>query len=168
MNKRWMLRGLLLLLIAAELIGMFRLSGEEAPQSDRTSGSFIETLLQTADPSFASQDEETRALRVQRLQKGVRTLAHLSEYLLLGLLTAAFSMTFFNWRRWLLGVVGGGVLWAVLDEIHQSFVPGRSCQASDVAVDTVGILLGAALVLLGRSAVRNIRARISKRKDANE
>jgi VanZ family protein len=35
-----------------------------------------------------------------------------------------------------------GFLYAVSDEIHQYFVPGRAMQARDVLIDTSGVLLG--------------------------
>lgn len=35
-----------------------------------------------------------------------------------------------------------GFLYAVSDEIHQYFVPGRAMQARDVLIDTAGVLLG--------------------------
>ena len=37
---------------------------------------------------------------------------------------------------------------AVLDEVHQAFVPGRSCELRDVCIDSAGVLLGAAFLLL--------------------
>lgn len=33
------------------------------------------------------------------------------------------------------------VLYAVSDEVHQSFVPGRHARVTDVLIDTIGILL---------------------------
>lgn len=47
------------------------------------------------------------------------------------------------------------VLWGWLDEIHQAFVPGRSCDALDLVADTAGALVGAA----ARTAVQRLRAR---------
>ncbi|NOQ22784.1 MAG: VanZ family protein [Candidatus Aegiribacteria sp.] len=35
-----------------------------------------------------------------------------------------------------------GVLYAVSDEIHQSFVPGRDCSAGDLLADIVGLSAG--------------------------
>jgi len=32
-----------------------------------------------------------------------------------------------------------GASWGVLDEIHQSFVPGRDCSAGDLLADIVGL-----------------------------
>lgn len=43
------------------------------------------------------------------------------------------------WTTCVIGVLG------LLDEIHQSFVPGRSSEAFDVVADLVGGILGASL-----------------------
>jgi len=52
------------------------------------------------------------------------------------------------------------VLWAVSDEFHQSFVPGRDASALDVVADTVGFGLSLALfALAGARASAAGRAR---------
>ncbi len=43
------------------------------------------------------------------------------------------------------------VLWACLDEIHQSFVPDREVEIADVVMDTAGVTLA---VLAGESILR--------------
>jgi VanZ family protein len=35
-----------------------------------------------------------------------------------------------------------GVMYAVTDEIHQMFVPGRTADAADLVADTIGVALG--------------------------
>jgi VanZ family protein len=65
----------------------------------------------------------------------LRKAAHMTEYAILALLLAralqrevpAFAL---------------GVLYAVSDEIHQSFVRGRHAAVLDVAIDSVGLLIG--------------------------
>ena len=44
-----------------------------------------------------------------------------------------------------------GFLYAVRDEIHQQFVPGRAMQARDVLIDTAGVLLG---IWIARGIIR--------------
>ena len=39
-----------------------------------------------------------------------------------------------------------GTLYAVTDEIHQSFVPGRSCELRDMGIDSCGVLAGVLVV----------------------
>ena len=41
-----------------------------------------------------------------------------------------------------------GTLYAVTDEIHQSFVPGRSCELRDMGIDSCGVLTGVLIVSL--------------------
>ena len=45
-----------------------------------------------------------------------------------------------------------GIAYAVTDEVHQAFVPGRHGAVLDVLVDAVGVLLG--VYVLGRAARR--------------
>ena len=41
-----------------------------------------------------------------------------------------------------------GVLYAISDEIHQGFIPGRTPQITDVMIDTMGVVLGMLCVLI--------------------
>jgi VanZ family protein len=65
----------------------------------------------------------------------LRKLAHTAEYAVLGaLLLRALG-------RQHLAILAGG-LYAVSDEIHQSFVRGRHGAWTDVVIDTVGVAIG--------------------------
>ena len=41
-------------------------------------------------------------------------------------------------------------LYAVLDEVHQYFVPGRSCELRDMIIDISGCVLAIIIIQLGR------------------
>ena len=73
----------------------------------------------------------------------LRKLAHGVEYAVLGLLLARAVPE--------LPAFAGGLLYAVTDELHQSFVPGRQAALLDVAIDAAGVLFG---VLLWRRLAR--------------
>jgi len=68
----------------------------------------------------------------------LRKLAHAAEYAVLGALlmraTGRAGLAF-----------GLGALYAVSDEIHQAFVPGRTGASLDVAIDAIGVALGIVL-----------------------
>ena len=49
------------------------------------------------------------------------------------------------------------VLYGVSDEIHQSFVPGRTASERDLAMDALGAFLGLSLALLAQQALAGIR-----------
>ena len=41
-----------------------------------------------------------------------------------------------------------GILYAISDEIHQSFTPGRGPKITDVFIDSLGVFFGMAVILL--------------------
>ena len=65
----------------------------------------------------------------------LRKIAHAAEYAVLGALVMRATG-----RASLACVLG--VAYAISDEVHQSFVPGRLGSPLDVALDTVGVLVG--------------------------
>ena len=68
----------------------------------------------------------------------LRKIAHAAEYAVLGaLLVRALGMP---WPAFALGA-----LYAVSDEVHQSFVPGREGAPLDVAIDVIGVACGVLL-----------------------
>jgi VanZ family protein len=68
----------------------------------------------------------------------LRKLAHVAEYAILG----ALLMRAFSARS---PAIAAGIGYAVTDEIHQSFVAGRHAAARDVAIDSIGVVLGVVL-----------------------
>jgi VanZ family protein len=68
----------------------------------------------------------------------LRKLAHATEYAVLGaLLVRATGRTGL--------AIALGTLYAVSDEIHQTFVPGRMGSPVDVAIDAIGVACGVVL-----------------------
>jgi VanZ family protein len=54
-----------------------------------------------------------------------------------------------------LALVGLMAVWGIVDEVHQTWIPGRSCEAGDVAADVCGAAIGGLLA----SAVSGRRVR---------
>jgi VanZ family protein len=77
----------------------------------------------------------------------LRKLAHLSEYAILGALLARALPG--------LAALWAGIAYAVTDELHQHFVPGRHAALLDVAIDATGVLAG---ILVLRRLARRRRA----------
>lgn len=78
----------------------------------------------------------------------LRKLAHLIEYAIFGLLLyrSISNSPEFEWRARAAGwAVLAAALYALTDEFHQSFEPGRNASLMDCGIDTAG----AALALLG-------------------
>jgi VanZ family protein len=87
-----------------------------------------------------------------------RVLAHAGEY---ALLTALWTWAFAPILRWPVPPAVAAAIsfaYALSDEFHQSFVPGREASGFDLVVDAVGIVL--ALVFLApRLRPRAVRSR---------
>ena len=76
---------------------------------------------------------------------------HLLAYLGLGVLTArAVAGGLGAWISWRAAVIAAAIAvgYAVTDEVHQMFVPGRSAELNDLLADAMGVVAGASLVWL--------------------
>mgnify|MGYP003939114351 FL=1 len=123
---------------------IFFLSAQSAVESSALSTKVTELILGLINrvvPAFSSSMTD-----YAYLNRVIRKLAHFLLYLVLGLLTTrALRKNGITGMKPLVLAVIICALYAVTDELHQMFVPGRSSQISDVILDTVGGLAGATL-----------------------
>lgn len=74
---------------------------------------------------------------------GVRKLAHMFLYCMLGIAGFAFFMGLTSSMNKAALFAAVSVLgYSIVDEIHQLFVPGRSGMISDVIIDGIGMVIG--------------------------
>ena len=85
--------------------------------------------------------EAQREQIAEALDGIVRKLAHFSIFAALGFFLFGAVRRTFDKSCTLITILFC-ILYAVSDELHQLFVPGRSCQITDVATDTLGALAG--------------------------
>ncbi len=118
--------------------------------SAQNTASVVEPIIRFLIPSILPE-------MIDMIHWALRKLGHLSEYFVLGfLLFRAFRGDSRDLRipRWTFSSFLVLVLYAASDELHQSFVSARTASPYDVAIDTLGGLIGlalSALQLLGRS-----------------
>ena len=125
----------------AIMILIFRFSSQDATHSAAMSDGIayrIIHMLQKVVPGL-SMDMTTFL---------IRKTAHFSEYTLLGFFMARtvrdILLRHFHYAiPWCLGTC-----YAVSHEIHQMFVPGRSCELRDMCIDSAGVFLGVLILLL--------------------
>ena len=70
----------------------------------------------------------------------LRKLAHVFVFLVLTYLVAASLDS--QQRHYLLFVIIAAIVYAFVDELHQTFVQGRVGSGRDILVDSVGVYLG--------------------------
>ena len=152
-SKTW-LRIALWALAVAWMIVIFSFSAQAAEASDRSSGRVIRWLLIHFDSNFSSLSPSDQLLRIDDWSFAIRKLAHFILFAVLGFLAfAAFSVGMPP-RKAFLAALALGAVRSILDEVHQAFVPGRSCEFRDMCIDFAGVLLGAAFLLLILSCIQ--------------
>ena len=152
------LRRVFSLLTIAWMILIFSFSAASADESSKMSLSVGKLAAERFVPEYRTWTKKEQEAFAERIDHPVRKTAHAAEYAVLGfLMLVSFAGMLFSGPKqrgraaWICSV-----LYAVTDEIHQLFVPGRSCQASDVLIDGCGAAFG---VLLGGMILRILRTK---------
>jgi len=85
----------------------------------------------------------------------VRKCAHFTEYLVLGLFMMLAAVNEKRGYSFITGLITWviGTAYAISDEVHQLFVPGRSCELRDMCIDAAGIFCGVMII----AGVRHLR-----------
>ena len=81
----------------------------------------------------------------------IRKTAHLTEFFILGSLLywACRRGRWPRWRAvWMLQALAVAVLYSLIDEFHQAFVPSRTPSLADSGIDSLGAALSQAFVYL--------------------
>ena len=125
---------------------IFSMSCENAEESSNTSGQTIKVVLSTV-PEFEKQPEEVKVNIIEELQFIVRKSAHFIGYMILGILASCLILHYENINKKYPLAFLICVIYAISDEIHQLFVPGRAGQVRDVLIDSAGSFLGIILVM---------------------
>lgn len=123
---------------------IFFFSAQPDTVSSQQSGIFAQILEETV-MRISGSAKEGKALYAQ-LDHLVRKSAHWTVYFILGALAQRACWHSAKQKRpirVLAVAVAACALYAVSDEIHQYFVPGRSMMISDMLLDSVGALCGA-------------------------
>lgn len=165
-NKRILCRAALTILTLLWMLLIFMMSGADDDESRAQSGSICRFLCETFVEGFEDLPPEKQLEIEKSLSFPVRKSAHFAEYTVLGLLltltTAAWlppgqkdpvslqtdlpAADFLSARTGFVLPFFIGALYAVSDEIHQTFVPGRAGQIRDVLIDSCGVLVGICII----------------------
>ncbi len=133
-----------ILLTIALCVAIFCLSAENATDSSATSRGIIKKVLALFVEGFENLSEARQQEICAPFQFIVRKSAHFCLYFALGILSFLSVLTYSKIAPKLkiaFGIVFS-YLYAVSDEIHQLFVPGRSGEIRDTLIDLCGAILG--------------------------
>jgi VanZ family protein len=139
---------------------IFYMSAENASQSTKTSSSVIEKFAKLFISSYEEKSVEDKKILISSLQHFVRKMAHFLIYAALGFSCTGFASTFeVSAVKKLTYCQIFCSFYAVTDEIHQKFSPGRSCEIKDMLLDSVGSFFGIITVLLFLIIIKKLSLR---------
>jgi VanZ family protein len=125
---------------------IFSLSADSGEVSEKKSDSVIVKFTETILHRKLTEVEKEKY--IERSVKVVRKTAHFTLYFILGLLIISFLKEFGLSKKSIIISIIVVLLYACSDEIHQTFVAGRSGEVLDVLIDTVGGSLATILYYL--------------------
>lgn len=128
----------ILIVIWAGIIFMF--SADNSIESTKKSDSVV---IKIVEPLFGKRFTNGKDKCFDMWVLFVRKGAHFLVYLILGILLISFIEEYrvINYKSLLLAIFLA-FLYACSDEVHQLFVNGRSGEARDVLLDTIGASVG--------------------------
>ena len=151
-------RSILLVILLAICSIIFMFSNQNSEKSDSTSDKIIYRVLDiiTKNNDLSQQEYDELYMSVKIL---VRKTAHFTIYTLLGLfLMLVLNTININLKERILISWMIGIIYAIGDEIHQYFIPGRTPMMIDVIIDNIGVLCGI-LIVYFTSKILYIRKR---------
>jgi VanZ family protein len=121
---------------------IFYLSSQPAVDSKALSDGATEVVEKILAPI-----EKVSSINFDQVIMNIRKYAHFFAYFLLGLFLILTFKAFDLKKSYQLTVLIG-FFYAVSDEFHQKFIPGRSGEIRDIFIDLIGILTAVGLVRL--------------------
>ena len=143
---------LLLALAVAWMVCIYKLSGMNSSNSNGKSADILSIIIADAldvTNDYGITNSHPSDAKIERasalMNTPMRKVMHASVYLVL----AFFLMILLNiisdhkdyWLTLLIALVLS-VVFAITDEYHQTFVAGRTGQAMDVIIDSIGAIVG--------------------------
>ena len=150
---------LLLFFLFGIVLMIFMFSAQNGEKSANVSQIFTEKFL-----SIFSVDD----ISFGKMEHLLRKTAHFIEFFALGVLLCLLFTRFLH-SEMIAGLLSfvAAVLYAVADECHQYFIPGRSASLKDILLDGAGAFCGILLTLLIRITIHYVWKRRQNKRDAS-
>lgn len=137
------------LLIVVNLAFIWINSAKVSTESNESSKEIAEVIAEKTVKDYDKITDKEQKKHVAETNAKVRSLAHFTEFIPLGLLVFLLLLCIFEgciYKGYLAFLIvaslGAGMLFGLLDEIHQIFVEGRAFEVKDILIDTLGASIG--------------------------
>lgn len=146
--KKNILRLILIFLLLWTFFIIFGFSNQNGEKSSDMSKTVTQFLIDRI-PQINKLEGIHKQSIIQKIEKIVRKIAHFSIYTFVGVILMCLFSTYRlkdMQKLYFSSIIG--IIYAISDEIHQSFIPGRLASVFDVIIDTMGVICGTLCVLL--------------------
>lgn len=133
---------------------IFSFSAVPATGSTKQSKGLTYTIIKVLNGNKLTEKELAKLTK--RVNPVIRKIAHFSIYMILAIFTYMFIEELNiksksekeRLRKNILYTCIFCIIYAIFDEIHQIYVPGRTGKAIDVIIDTLGACTGITIILI--------------------
>ena len=135
--KKLAIQVVFVLLTLCWMVMIFGFSAQSGEESGGLSSIISRPVTNAIAAWWENSDPEELYLQVDSI---VRNAAHFTEYAILGFLLMMALQKFGHIHWWL--PLSLGTVYAILDEWHQAYSPGRVSDPIDVLIDACGVFCG--------------------------
>ena len=127
------------------MLTIFLFSSQEASASQNVSNGFLTGLFSLILPKFNELSLIEKEAILESFSTIIRKFAHFGIYSALGFCLNGACYNDYKLSRRIrpIFVLSFGTVYAITDEIHQYFVPGRAMKVTDIFIDFCGVMFGA-------------------------
>ncbi len=135
---------ILYILVIIWMVVIFMFSNQKSDESTKQSSRVIDLIITVTEKINNKKLTDIERENIYNvLSHPVRKLAHVTIYLILGIIVCNIVLLYkIDLKNILLLSILFCILYSISDEIHQIFVSGRSGNIKDVIIDTCGSYLG--------------------------
>lgn len=140
------------ILTVAVMALIFFFSSQTADVSSMTSRGFTKKIVEFVCSIIRYNNPD---FIINIIHAIMRKVAHFTLFFLLGITSVNSICRLFEFSRKKLFIYSllFCILYAVSDEVHQIFVPGRAAMFKDVCIDSAGSVFGISLFILVRTII---------------
>ena len=131
-----------IILVLIIMITIFMFSNQPASESQALSNGVVYKTKE-----IINKDCSNNKCMTTYGNKIIRKVAHFTLYFILGI-TVYLLLKEYKLKRIILYTILFCLIYAISDEIHQIFIPGRAFQVLDITIDTIGSIIAILLMEL--------------------
>ena len=124
---------------------IFIMSNTSSSESTRQTKSLINNIVNTTNKINIIDNIDINTA-TKKLFTPIRKIAHITEFFILSIIVIILLKNkIIDYNKLLLISMSICFIFACIDEYHQTFIPGRSGQFSDVLIDMIGVIFACIL-----------------------